>query len=105
MSRTVTPTGHTPGNPSSPQAYVVSQYSSDEIRLPIEGSRPPPNTPASDFSISPRHAESALRMKQSRKPSNLNLVHFVDLRAVTYETVVDENLVCPICHCPLVDPV
>lgn len=105
MSGTTTPTGYTPGNPSSPQAYVVSQYSSDEIRLPVDGNRPPPNTPASDFSMSPRHPESALQMKRSRKPSNLNLVHFVDLRAVTYETAVDENLMCPICHCPLVDPV
>ncbi|EPE25768.1 RING/U-box [Glarea lozoyensis ATCC 20868] len=39
------------------------------------------------------------------KISTLNLRHTVDLRAITYGGTVDENLVCPICRCPFVDPV
>lgn len=36
--------------------------------------------------------------------SSLNLSHKIDLRAVIYDGMVDENLVCPICRCPLVEP-
>lgn len=36
---------------------------------------------------------------------NLNLKHLVDSRALTYDGTVDENLVCPICRCPFVNPV
>ncbi|CZT02635.1 hypothetical protein WAI453_002139 [Rhynchosporium graminicola] len=103
MSGTITPTRRSPTAPSSPQAHIVSQYSSDEIPSPTEGQRPP----AQDLRMSPRHPSSATQMQRNRTRvlSNLNLAHNVDLRAVTYESIVDENLMCPICHCPLVDPV
>jgi TNF receptor-associated factor 5 len=40
-----------------------------------------------------------------RKTSSLNLVHTIQLRALTYSDAVDENLMCSICRCPLVDPI
>jgi TNF receptor-associated factor 5 len=39
------------------------------------------------------------------KVSDLNLRYTIDLRAITFEGTVDENLVCPICRCPFIDPV
>ncbi|KAL2068876.1 hypothetical protein VTL71DRAFT_15214 [Oculimacula yallundae] len=97
MSGTLTPTSHSPRNLSSSPAYTISQYSNDEI----SDDRPPPH----DLNLTARHPTSATQTLNKRTTSNLNLVHTVDLRAVTYENAVDENLICPICHCPLIDPI
>jgi TNF receptor-associated factor 5 len=39
------------------------------------------------------------------RPANLNISHTVDLRALVYVGTVDQNLICAICRCALVDPV
>ncbi|PBP23226.1 TRAF-like signal transducer [Diplocarpon rosae] len=103
MSISGSPTGLTPVSPelSSP-VYVVSPYSSDEIRFPLTEA---PEEIATTDPVYPRHPEQTSRTKVPKNRSSLNLVHMIDLRAVTYDGPVDENLVCPICHCPLVDPV
>lgn len=41
----------------------------------------------------------------NQKARNANLNSPVDLRALDYVSKYDDNLVCPICRCPLVDPV
>jgi TNF receptor-associated factor 5 len=63
------------------------------------GHHAPPNTPSSEYNRSPTNT------RRDRKPVSLNLTHNVDLRAITYVDTVDENLICPICRCALVDPV
>ncbi|KAK6587067.1 hypothetical protein PZA11_000357 [Diplocarpon coronariae] len=89
-----------PGQPSP--VYVASPFSSHEMRFPL--TEAPGERTATDPSL-PRHPEPASRPKTLGNRSNLTLAHAIDLRAVTYDGPVDENLVCPICHCPLVDPV
>ncbi|KAI9056005.1 hypothetical protein LZ554_000937 [Drepanopeziza brunnea f. sp. 'monogermtubi'] len=48
--------------------------------------------------------EPVSRQSPKRLPS-LNLHNPLDLRALSFDGPVDENLMCPICHCPLIDPV
>jgi TNF receptor-associated factor 5 len=56
-------------------------------------------------SRSPEAEDGTLHSSVSAKVTDLNLRHTVDLRAITFEGTVDENLVCPICRCPFIDPV
>ncbi|KAF4628022.1 hypothetical protein G7Y89_g10137 [Cudoniella acicularis] len=51
-------------------------------------------------SLSATHKESL-----TLSSLELNLRHTVDFRAITYDGTIDENLMCPICRCPLVNPV
>ncbi|KAI0389703.1 hypothetical protein F5Y17DRAFT_109449 [Xylariaceae sp. FL0594] len=53
---------------------------------------PPPNTPEEGLVSRPG--------SRSGQPT-----HTVDLGALEYEGEVDENLICPICHLPLLSPV
>lgn len=50
-----------------------------------------------------RNMEESQYQIQKARASNLNPP--VDLRALEYISKYDENLVCPICRCPFVDPV
>lgn len=82
--------------------YSVHDHSREEsIDLYGQVYRVPPNTPSTDLSLSPRVS----RRQGYKNIVSLNLVHSVDLRALTYDGVVDENLMCPICRCPLVKPI
>ncbi|KAG9228398.1 hypothetical protein BJ875DRAFT_242454 [Amylocarpus encephaloides] len=59
-----------------------------------------PETPSRLTSSSPNLSDHSIS-----RASDLNLRHTIDLRAITYDGIVDENLVCPICRCPFIDPV
>lgn len=61
-----------------------------------------PSTPASNLSLTPPNIFKDL---QRPPASSLNIPHRIDLRGLTYDGTVDEYLMCPICRCPLVDPV
>lgn len=56
-----------------------------------------------------RRLEARRNMEENhyltQKARNCNLNPPVDLRALDYVSKYDDNLVCPICRCPLVDPV
>lgn len=73
----------------------------------------PPNSPATAYSLSPNvprsryiHPGRDRRPPAGRQPlPEPNLPHTIDLRSLTYLDTVDENLICPICRVPLVDPV
>src|SRR5256885_12068627 len=49
--------------------------------------------PSSRFSLSPH------------SPHRVRSTEIVDLRSLEYVSAVNENLVCPICHVALVDPI
>ena len=77
------------------------------------GSRAPPNTP---YVRSPRATRErqfrpldlqAMEDSDRTPPStfDLELPVEIDLRSLIYVGTVDENLICPICRVPLVDPV
>ncbi|KAI1006303.1 hypothetical protein K3495_g1910 [Podosphaera aphanis] len=85
-------------------SYHVEDLSCDELAEGVSlthetssGRHAPPNTPSSDYSRSPQPSQQS--------HVNLSLVHVIDLRAVSYEGAVDENLICAICRCILVDPI
>ncbi|POS87502.1 hypothetical protein EPUL_000674 [Erysiphe pulchra] len=85
-------------------SYTIEDYSVDELIEPLlspslvsSGNSAPPNTPSECKIKSPR--------RFSCGPITLNLAHKVDLRAITYEKPVDENLICAICQCALINPV
>lgn len=77
----------------------------------LRGDEVPPNTPASSYSLSPnaprsRYQPLSIDRRPPRQPlPEPNLPHSVDLRSLTYIDTVDQNLNCPICRSPLVDPV
>jgi TNF receptor-associated factor 5 len=74
--------------------------------MSYQGHYPPPNTPASDYSLSPRVSRRLPRSQMTPdRPASLNIAHPVDLRALVYVGTVDQNLICAICRCALVDPV
>ena len=50
-----------------------------------------------------RNMEETHYLTQKARNSKLNPP--VDLRNLDYVSKYDDNLVCPICRCPLVDPV
>ncbi|KAI6248728.1 TNF receptor-associated factor 6 [Erysiphe necator] len=84
-------------------SYSIEDYSLDEIIEPLSSSSlvSPVNSAPSDTSCEYIKSSGLL----SRRPLNLNLVYKVDLRAITYENTVDENLICAICQCALIDPI
>ncbi|KAH8684662.1 hypothetical protein BGZ60DRAFT_398044 [Tricladium varicosporioides] len=81
------------GQPSIP--YTV------HLEVETEGSTPT-SPPLENGISSPTHLSGELIKS---RPSELNLRHTVDLRGITYDGTVDENLMCPICRCPLINPV
>ncbi|RDL37349.1 RING protein [Venustampulla echinocandica] len=88
---------HPLGDHSLPYTVHTELDSDDEVSLDTDTI-----TDGDNITASP----SSRGLHKSRPPTfNLNLRHTVDLRAITYNGTVDENLVCPICRCPFVDPV
>jgi TNF receptor-associated factor 5 len=84
----------------------LSQTYSLQWNMSLQGHNPPPNTPSSDYSLSPRVSRRQPRTQMSTdRAANLNISHTVDLRALVYVGTVDQNLICAICRCALVDPV
>lgn len=78
------------------------------------GAIAPPSSPESNYGRSRRntreHRYTSLnhQMTEDSRPTtpfNLNLPNGIDYRALTYIGDIDENLICSICHAPLVDPV
>ena len=81
----------------------------------------PPNTPATPFGMSPQetmtmrdsmHYAQQVDLANNRISRNNrqalpepNIAQTVDFRALNYIDVVDENLLCPICRVPMVEPV
>ena len=73
----------------------------------------PPNTPASPYSLSPsiprqRYLHLGLDRRRGSGQQALpepNLPHTIDYRGLNYVDTVDENLLCPICRVPMVEPV
>lgn len=89
---------------SNISSYSIEDYSLDELIEPLlslslvsSGNSASPNTP-SEYNVKSRRRFSC-------SPLTLNLAHKVDLRAISYEKPVDENLICAICQCALVDPI
>jgi TNF receptor-associated factor 5 len=91
--------GHPPESTVAyPPVYIVQSYSSDEGPPDLDGEqRSSPSPSAGEFLNT--------QGRSSRKTTSLNLVHTIQLRALTYVDTVDENLMCSICRCPLVDPI
>ncbi|TVY86249.1 TNF receptor-associated factor 6-B [Lachnellula willkommii] len=87
------PTTHRPLDSSLPRSNAT-EFDNDDLEAP--------NIPGSSSSLSSPNLYKHLRTPST---SSLNIRHPIDLRAITYDGPVDENLVCPICRCPLVDPV
>lgn len=81
-----------------PPVYIVQSYSSDEGPHCSDGEERATLSPLAGESLNPQG-------RSPRKTSSLNLVHTIQLRALTYTGTVDENLMCSICRCPLIDPV
>ncbi|RKF72980.1 TNF receptor-associated factor 5 [Golovinomyces cichoracearum] len=86
------------------QSYRIENFSFDEFIESLSptsqvspGRTAPPNTPSSEFSKSPP--------RSSHSHIDLDLVHNVDLRAVTYKSPVEENLICAICRCAFINPI
>lgn len=88
---------------SSNTSYRDENISSDEViesfspAPQIPGQTAPPNTPCSEYSKSPPRTHST--------NVSLDLVHTIDLRAIVYDGCVEENLICAICRCALIDPI
>lgn len=71
---------------------------------------PPPNTPEEGLlppsnSIPTSRATTATLPLRPIVRNDVPTAPTVDLRALEYEGVVDENLICPICHVAFVEPV
>ncbi|KAK8078126.1 hypothetical protein PG996_004296 [Apiospora saccharicola] len=71
---------------------------------------PPPNTPEEGLVSAPTTATLALRpitrdLEVTTASPPTAAIPAVDLRALEYESNVDENLICPICRVALVAPV
>ncbi|KAK8086377.1 hypothetical protein PG994_001351 [Apiospora phragmitis] len=71
---------------------------------------PPPNTPEEGLVSTPTTATLALRpitrdLEMTAASPPTVAIPAVDLRALEYESNVDENLICPICRVALVAPV
>ncbi|TAQ89327.1 hypothetical protein B7494_g2306 [Chlorociboria aeruginascens] len=67
-----------------------------------------PNPPTGNYTISPRvtyQQDRQLEQSDETVSPDSNLNQKLDLRALTYINPVDENLICPICHVALIDPV
>ncbi|KAG0651614.1 RING finger 84 [Hyphodiscus hymeniophilus] len=72
-----------------------------------------PNIPTSAYSLSPSAPrQQHLHLGVDRQPGGSlnrlpepNLPHTVDFRGLNYADTVDENLLCPICRVPMVEPV
>ncbi|KAM0717114.1 hypothetical protein Q7P37_006966 [Cladosporium fusiforme] len=98
---------------------MSSSYSSSghtNLSPPPPETRRSPSSGAGATSVSTqialrnmRRLEARRNMEEnhylSQKARNSNHNSPVDLRALDYVSKYDDNLVCPICRCPLVDPV
>lgn len=91
------PTASSQATTEFPPAYFVQAYSSNEG--PYESGSEDPSHPDRSSPIDTFYRGI---IKQTR---SLNLVHTINLRALTYAGTVDENLMCSICRCPLIDPI
>jgi TNF receptor-associated factor 5 len=97
--------------PNTPTAGAgLANYYMDDLDL----GEVPPNTPATAYSLSPNvpRQQRNLRLGLDRQsddgqdtPPEASTQHAVDFRALTYVDPVDENLHCPICRVPMVEPV
>lgn len=98
------PPPNTPSNAGADLHYYLDDLDLGDV---------PPNTPATAYSLSPNvPRQRYLRLGLDHQPENdhnpppeSNMPHVVDFRGLTYVDSVDENLHCPICRVPMVDPV
>jgi TNF receptor-associated factor 5 len=103
--------------PNTPQDISISDLNltaEQYNQLLQQTGNDPPNSPATSQNVSPRATRvryTSLNQQVAEAPesaatsSSLNFPNGVDFRALGYIGPVDENLMCPICHAPLVDPV
>lgn len=110
ISLDIMPPPNTPTNRSADLAPFYGDY----LRSVGYSPPAPPSSPESDYVRSRRATRESqylsLNHQMAEVPTNtitpsLNLPDGIDYRALAYDGDVDENLMCPICHAPLVDPV
>ena len=101
-----TPIGQIGGPTHTPRNRSVDLTSADALPF-----RPPPNSPSSAFN-SPgavrniQYSSLPTLVVSAPTPSEEeDETQKIDYRALTYVGTVNENLICPICRVPLVDPV
>ncbi|KAK7429569.1 Ubiquitin conjugation factor E4 [Neonectria magnoliae] len=96
--------------PSPDTLYVGTQAVQQTLRVPLEGGNPQ-NSQPSGLLIPNVNSERRSGPLLSPHPSSLDIPKryggdfIFDLYSLTYVKDPDVNLLCPICHDPLVDPV
>lgn len=122
MSTYSTSSSRRPSGHASVQSYQSMSssnstgYTSLSPPPPDSESRRSPSSGGGTTSVSTQIALRNMRRLEARR--NMEETHYltqkarncklnppVDLRALDYVSKYDDNLVCPICRCPLVDPV
>lgn len=88
-----------------PPSPGLEQVIGNSISLTSRTINPADDDHLATSSPTPSISSIAASASKAKQPRQIGVDFTLDLRALTYASVVDENLMCPICRCPLVDPV